>query len=103
MVAAHPDLDALICGSDQIARGAMDSLRELGREIPDDVAVVGHDNWEVLAPGARPPLTSIDMRLQELGRLAAGKLFAAIEGTASHGLDKLPCRLVPRGSTIRSS
>jgi LacI family transcriptional regulator len=99
LLGSHPDIDGLICGSDQVARGAMDALRELGREIPDDVAVIGHDNWDILATNARPPLTSIDMNLQELGRLAAGKLFEAIGGNPSHGIDKLPCRLVPRGST----
>jgi LacI family transcriptional regulator len=96
---AHPDIDAMICGSDQIARGAMDALREIDRDIPDDVAVIGHDNWEILATNARPTLTSIDMNLQELGRRAAARLFEAIDGHPSHGIEKLSCRLVPRGST----
>src|SRR5688572_30010302 len=52
----HPDVDAIFCGSDQVARGAMDGLRERGREVPDDIAVIGFDNWEILAGGARPPL-----------------------------------------------
>ena len=99
LLEAHPEVDGLVCGSDQIARGAMDALRELGREIPDDVAVIGHDNWEILATDARPPLSSIDMDLQELGRRAAGKLFEAIDGHPSHGIEKLPCRLMVRGST----
>jgi LacI family transcriptional regulator len=99
LLEAHPEIDGLICGSDQIARGAMDALRELGREIPDDVAVIGHDNWEVLATDARPPLSSVDMDLQELGRRAAEKLFEAIDGRPSHGIEKLPCRLMVRGST----
>lgn len=96
---AHPDVDSLLCGSDQIARGATDALRELGRDIPGDVAVVGHDNWEAIAAGGRPPLTTIDMNLQELGRRAAARLFEAIAGEPPHGTETLPCRLVVRGST----
>jgi LacI family transcriptional regulator len=99
LLEAHAEIDGLICGSDQIARGAMDVLRELGREIPDDVAVIGHDNWEAIAANARPPLTTIDMNLQELGRRAAGRLFEAIAGSPASGVETLPCRLVVRGST----
>src|SRR5918994_2072365 len=67
----HPDVDAVFCGSDQVARGVMDMVRERGRRIPDDVAVMGFDNWEILAADARPPLTSVDMNLEEVGRAAA--------------------------------
>ncbi|HLU28895.1 MAG TPA: LacI family DNA-binding transcriptional regulator, partial [Glycomyces sp.] len=56
-----PDVDAIVCGSDQIARGVLDTLRDLGRDVPRDVAVVSFDNWEILATGARPQLTSVDM------------------------------------------
>ena len=67
--------------------------------MPDDVAVMGFDNWEVLDADARPPLTSVDMNLEELGRAAARALFAAIDGSPRSGLETLPCRIVIRGST----
>ncbi|MFD0523502.1 substrate-binding domain-containing protein [Paractinoplanes durhamensis] len=44
----------MVCGSDQIARGFADSLRESGRSVPRDVALVGFDNWDVIALAARP-------------------------------------------------
>jgi len=97
----HPDIDGIVCGSDQIARGALDTLRDLGRSVPEDVAVVGFDNWEVLATNARPELTSIDANLQELGRAAALQIFDAIAGReVGSGTRRLPVRLVIRGSTI---
>ncbi len=99
VLAQHPDVDAIVCGSDQIARGVMDHLRETGRRVPEDVAVTGHDNWEILALNARPHLTSVDMNLEELGRRAAALLFDAIEGRVRSGTEVVPCRLVPRGST----
>lgn len=99
----HPEIDGLVCGSDQIARGAIDTLRDLGRAVPDDVAIVSHDNWEVLATGSRPTLTSVDARLQELGRMAALRLFDALSGKdVGSGVHRLPVTLVTRGSSVRS-
>jgi LacI family transcriptional regulator len=99
----HPDVDAIACGSDQIARGVLDTLRDLGRRVPEDVAVIGYDNWEVLTTNARPELTSIDANLQQLGRESARALFQAMGPNPAEGTDgvrHLPVRLVIRGSTI---
>ncbi|GGZ29064.1 LacI family DNA-binding transcriptional regulator [Streptomyces poonensis] len=95
----HPDVDAVLCGSDQIARGALDVLRERGHRVPEDVAVMGFDNWQVLTSACRPPLTSVDMNLEEVGRAAARALFTAIAGDHGRGVETLPCRVVVRGST----
>jgi LacI family transcriptional regulator len=95
----RPDLDAIFCGSDQIARGVGDTLRAAGRRIPDDVALVGFDNWEPMALGAQPPLTSIDMCLEEVGRAAAELLLAAIADEPAHGVRSVPSRLVVRQSS----
>ena len=65
--------DALFCGNDQIARGAIDALREMGLAVPGDVAVVGFDNWDVMTEATRPPLTSVDMNLDALGREAGAR------------------------------
>jgi LacI family transcriptional regulator len=92
--------DAVFCGSDQIARGVADALREAGTRVPDDVALVGFDNWDVMAEGCRPPLTTIDPDLKGLGRTAAGKLLEAIEtGSVEPGRILHPCNLVIRQST----
>ena len=74
--------DALFCGNDQIARGAVDALREIGLGAPDDVAVVGFDNWDVMAEAARPPLTSVDMNLEAFGREAGASLMEMMGGRA---------------------
>jgi LacI family transcriptional regulator len=76
-----------------------DALREAGRRVPDDVALVGFDNWEVIAASSRPPLTTVDMNLRELGRAAGEGLLAAIDGQPSAGLQLLPCSLVVRESS----
>ncbi|MEV5960175.1 LacI family DNA-binding transcriptional regulator [Kribbella sp. NPDC051952] len=94
------DPDAISCGSDQIARGVCDRLRELGRSVPDDIAVTGYDNWPMMALASRPPLTSVDLRLEDLGRRAANLLLDAIAGSPHHGVLELPAQLVPRESTL---
>ena len=100
LLARAPDVDAIFAGSDQIARGVLDALHELGKHVPDDIAVIGYDNWEVLAANSRPPLTSVDINLETLGRVAAQRLFAAIDGKLEGGVEVLPSRLVVRASTM---
>jgi LacI family transcriptional regulator len=96
--------DAVFCGSDQIARGVADALREAGRRVPDDVAIVGFDNWDVMTEAARPPLTTVDPNLTELGQLAARKLLQAIDGEPLEERRVLrPCDLVIRQSTGTAS
>ena len=91
--------DAIFCASDQIARGVSDTLRAVGRRIPDDVALVGFDNWLPMAMGALPPLTSVDPCLEEVGRVAATRLLAAIGGERDPGVHRVPARLAVREST----
>jgi LacI family transcriptional regulator len=99
LIGEHREVDGIFCGSDQIARGVADALRELGVVVPDDVALVGYDNWEVIAAATLPPLTTIDMDLEGLGRAAATHLLAMIDGEGASGVVRRPCRLVIREST----
>ncbi|MEN3361887.1 MAG: LacI family transcriptional regulator [Mycobacteriales bacterium] len=99
LLANRVGFDAVYCGSDQIARGVADALRAAGRAVPDDVALVGFDNWDVMALASQPPLTTIDMDLEGLGRAAADLLLGAINGDPEPGRHVHPCRLVAREST----
>jgi LacI family transcriptional regulator len=96
---AGEDFDAILCGSDQIARGVLDRLRERDLVVPRDVAVIGIDNWEEFAEVSRPPLSSVDMNLAQLGRAAAQELVRAIEGERRSGVLYGDVRVVPREST----
>jgi LacI family transcriptional regulator len=99
LLTAHPETDAIFCGSDQLATGVADALHEMGRRIPDDVALVGYDNWEVFAAECRPPLTTVDLNLPDIGAAAVAHLFAALDGDRSPGVIRYPGRLVIRAST----
>ncbi len=94
--------DAVFCGNDQIARGVVDGLRERGLRVPEDVGVIGFDNWEIVASATRPPLTTVDMNLTALGREAGLTLLSLVDGKpVEPGIRKLPCRLVVRQSCGR--
>jgi len=83
LLTAHPEVDAIVCGNDQIAVGAIDVIRASGRAVPEDVSIVGFDNWLIFAEDANPPLTTVDLRLHELGRHAARALFGEGEDAAT--------------------
>ena len=73
----HPELDAVFAGSDQIARGVLDALHEAGKRVPEDVAVVGYDNWEVLACERPAPA---DQRRHQPRAPGPGRRPAALRG-----------------------
>ena len=92
---------ALFAGMDMLAIRAMETLREMGLEIPRDVAVAGFDNIE-FSQFTQPSLTTVQQPTEEMGRLAAEILFDGIErkrGRRKKTLcERLPCQLVIRQS-----
>jgi LacI family transcriptional regulator len=93
-----PNIDGIFCGSDQIARGTADALAQLGKRVPDDIALVGFDNWTLLAASTRPPLTSIDMNLYKLGLAVGRTLLESLDTGLRPGVQKLPCSIAIRAS-----
>ncbi len=61
---------AIFCFSDFMAMGAYEALRTLGVSIPDDVAVVGFDNNELIATQLSPALSTIQLPHYEMGKWA---------------------------------
>jgi LacI family transcriptional regulator len=90
--------DAIFCANDLMAVGCYDALREAGRRIPEDVAVVGFDDREI-AQSMRPPLTTLILPQREMGAIAAGMLIDAAGGLATGPTQiKVECPLVERAS-----
>ena len=86
---------ALFCANDRTAMGAYDALRELGLRVPEDVAVLGFDNQEVIAAFLRPGLSTLALPHFEMGQWAVEHLLSA---GAAPVHEKLHCPFVARAS-----
>ncbi|HML20674.1 MAG TPA: LacI family DNA-binding transcriptional regulator [Aggregatilinea sp.] len=75
----HPELDAAVGGNDLVALGVMRAALELGRRIPDDLAIVGGDDI-LLASQVTPSLTTFRVLKVETGQMAAQLLFKRMAG-----------------------
>lgn len=95
-------VDAVFCGNDQIALGAYGVFRAAGVSIPDDIALVGVDNWEGMVGNGDNLLTTIDLNLFDVGAAAAEYLTAATEGAYDPGAHYQGCSLVLGETTMGS-
>ena len=77
LLADHPDVDGLFVANDLMAEGAMLVLHDLGRRVPDDVAVIGFDDSSA-ALACRPPLTTVRQPVEEMAAEMADLLLAHI-------------------------
>jgi len=94
-----PHLEAVFAASDPMAMGAMLALRQAGRRIPDDVAVIGVDDVSAAA-STDPPLSTVRQPVERLGALAAELLFEQLVGDGRPADDQIiPTELVIRSST----
>ncbi len=73
----HPDTTAVICSSDVFAVGALKACRSRGVRVPEDISIIGCDDFD-FAELLDPPLTTIAVPAARMGRLAAEKLWSAI-------------------------
>ena len=83
LLAAEPGIDGVFAANDLMALGALLVLRDAGRGVPDDVAVVGFDDSSA-AVAARPALTTVRHPLEDMAAEAARMLLTRIDapGTA---------------------
>jgi LacI family transcriptional regulator len=91
---------AIFCANDLMALGAMDAARDLGLEVPRDVALVGFDDIEAAAM-VSPALTTVSNPAYETGLLAGTLLRERMTGQ-HRGAPRtvtLPCRLIERATS----
>lgn len=93
-------VDAIFCGSDYTAVGALRAIKEAGLTVPRDIALVGFDDLEFAAT-MDPPLTTIRQDIGEIGHEAARSLINLI-GNFDSGPRRtlLPTEIVIRRSTV---
>jgi DNA-binding LacI/PurR family transcriptional regulator len=97
LLADHPEVNGVFAANDNMGAGALRTLREAGRPVPADVAVVGFDDLTA-ARIADPPLTTVRQPIEAFGREMARMLVALVNGQDPTPLI-LPTRLVIRLST----
>jgi LacI family transcriptional regulator len=92
--------DAVFCGGDTAAIGAIHAIQEAGLRVPDDIAVVGFDDLDV-ATQITPALTTIRHRVMDIGSTAARLLIDLLDGRLEHPQHiVMPTELIIRGSTV---
>ena len=99
----HPT--AAFCFNDRIAMGAYDALRDLGLSIPNDVAIVGFDDQDLIAADIQPGLTTMALPHYQMGQWAISHLLELINNQ-NNGVSNsdqpvqqmLPCPLIKRSS-----
>lgn len=97
LLSRRPELDAVFACSDLMAVGALRALRDAGRCVPADVAVVGFED-STLARQTDPPLTTVFQPVEAMGREMARLLVARIAGEPAGQRVLLDTHLVSRQS-----
>lgn len=91
--------DAIFAACDEIALGALDELRDLGRSVPDEIGLIGFDGNRAGAHSL-PPLTSIEPDFQSAGAMLVGKLLDLVNERPNTE-NRVEVRLLERSSTRR--
>jgi LacI family transcriptional regulator len=97
----YSHMTALFCFNDRMAMGAYDALRQMQKRIPDDVAVIGFDNYEIISANLHPQLTTMQLPHYEMGKWAVETILQISQSTGEKGTypqKMLPCPLVMRDS-----
>lgn len=89
---------AIVYANDAMALGGMQTLREAGLRVPDDVSVTGFDDVP-LGAYAQPPLTTVTQDVEAWGHAAATGLLAALGGASIESGRVGQADLLLRGST----
>jgi LacI family transcriptional regulator len=91
---------ALFCFNDRMAMGAYDAIRKLNLRIPEDVAVMGFDNQDLIAAHLYPSLSTMELPHYQMGSWAAQHLIEILSESEYNGpmQHKIECQLVERES-----
>ncbi len=95
-----PDATAIVAANDRLALGAIDAVVAAGKRCPEDVSVVGFNDMPY-AERLSPPLTTVHIPQEEIGRRVAEVLLATItDPKRTVTTDVVPAEIVVRGSTM---
>lgn len=101
LLTSCPDVTAIVFGSDLQAFGGLKALKEMGKRVPDEVAILGFDDlaYDRLI---EPSLSSIAQPIEQMGELGIKMLLKAIEGRDfAHEAVTLETKCQLRGSCLK--
>jgi LacI family transcriptional regulator, galactose operon repressor len=91
---------AIFCGNDEMALQVYNAAAALGIRIPDELSVVGYDDYHLFSLGLRPALTTVVLPYRRMGEIAAELLIKRIKDDASKAETiRVEGPLVARAST----
>ena len=88
---------AIFTGSDYVAAGVLQGLRELALRVPADVSLTSFDDMP-FSDLLDPPITTVRQPIEALGRLGVRTLLAQLKGEPTSDVQRLPTQLVERRS-----
>lgn len=97
LLLAHPEIDGLVCHNDLIAMGGMHACQELGRRVPQDVAIVGCDDI-LVARMVSPALTTLHVPKYDIGAMAVQMLLDRVQGQVEQAEIIIEEKLIVRAS-----
>lgn len=102
LLGERPEVRLIFCYNDRSAMGAYEAIKTGGLRIPEDIAVVGFDNQEVVADELIPGLTTVALPHYEMGEQAVERALELAHGQSAKakniGTVHVPCQLVERRS-----
>lgn len=94
-----PRPTAVFVGNDEMAVGAIKTIKKSGLKVPEDISIIGFDN-NIIARVSDPELTTVGQPEKKIGSTAMRMLDKLIRGKELQEINVyLPCQLIKRGST----
>ena len=100
MLAAHPDLTAIVAGNDTVALGVLEAARRRGLAVPEELSVIGFDDIPI-AGSPLVSLTTVRQPVESMARTAARRLIERMNAPLPPEAvrDLLPVHLIQRATT----
>jgi DNA-binding LacI/PurR family transcriptional regulator len=101
-IKAHREaITAIFCMNDEMAAGAIQALSRYNYNIPEDISVLGFDNSSI-APLLDPPLETIGISIQDMGKRAIDQLMSLLNNQPiDNSMIMITPKLIPRESVAK--
>lgn len=89
----------LLAGNDEIAMQCLFAAHSLGLRVPDDISIIGFDDFRMISEQVIPPLTTVALPYYEIGVRAGNRLLSMLEGKDNAPqVERAACPLIIRGT-----